>query len=427
MLLSNVLKGIALLATAAPAVNAHSWVEQVRQIDLTGAFTGSMGYPIGYMNRSAPDFNDSLAQNKILNTASNPAVCKPKAGAYDKLNRLSAAAGDYVALVYQENGHVTQPYLTPRPYRDGIVNVYGTLHHEDSDGINDVLNSWTADGKGGNGKGQLLGTHYYDDGQCYQNAGHNFAIPIYASRYHEYGLEELYCQTDFQLPEDLPESGTYTVMWVWDWPLITTDTTNTTEIYTSCAEIELGPRKNSTKNAQVKYAGNNKIQSAGIATQLATQFEATGLGIGTHSPLPGPTDAASSTQDSGATTTSGVATSASAEPTSSSTKKHKGHESGVTTVTVTAAAMTTTAWKTVTVDAAGSGKHHKSSAVASTSVEQVSSASASASTGTTSAAEQTSASVSASTAVPTSVVPVTTISKFLKARSTGQARRVDQS
>ncbi|KAI1209742.1 uncharacterized protein F4807DRAFT_88701 [Annulohypoxylon truncatum] len=415
MLSNGIFTTVALLAAAAPAVHAHSWVEQVRQIDLTGAFTGSVGYPIGYMNRSAPDFNDSLAQNKILNTATNPAICKPKAGAYDKVNRLSATSGDYVAMLYQENGHVTQPNLTPRPYRDGIVNVYGTLNHEDSDGINDVLNSWTADGKGGNGKGKLLATHYYDDGQCYQNAGHNFAIPIYATRFHEHGLEELYCQTDFQLPEDLPDSGTYTVMWVWDWPLITSDTQNTTEIYTSCAEIELGPSKNSTKNAQVKYAGNNKIQSAGIKSQLATQFEATGLGIGTHSPLPGPSSAATSTQGSDATTTSGVTATGSADPTSSSTKKHKGHQSGVATVTVTAAAMTTTAWKTVTVNAIGSGQQTSSSA------------SASASTSASSAAEQASASISVTSAAPTNVVPVTTISKFMKARATGQARRIDQS
>ncbi|KAI2468722.1 hypothetical protein F4781DRAFT_422485 [Annulohypoxylon bovei var. microspora] len=436
MLSNSILKTITLLAASVPAVSAHSWVEQVRQIDLTGAYTGKMGYPIGYMNRSAPDFNDSLAQNKILNTATNPAVCKPKANAYDNVNRLSAAAGDYVAMVYQENGHVTQPFLTPRPYRDGIVNVYGTLHHEDSDGINDVLNSWTADGKGGNGKGQLLGTHYYDDGQCYQNAGHNFAIPIYAARFHEFGLEELFCQTDFQLPDDLPESGTYTVMWVWDWPLVTTDTQNTTEIYTSCAEIQLGPRNSSAKNANVKYATNNKIQSAGIASQLATQFEATGLGIGTHSPLAA-TGTATSTQDSDATTTSDAVTTASADPTSSSTKKHKGHQGGITTVTVTAAATTTTAWKTVTVDAAGSGKHHKSSAVASTSAvactspvastSVVASTSDAVSTPAATTVEQASTSTGAHSAAPTTIVPVISISKFMKARVTGQARRSDQS
>ncbi|KAI1104607.1 hypothetical protein F4804DRAFT_182425 [Jackrogersella minutella] len=392
-------KSLILLATAvAPAVNAHSWVEQVRRIDNTGAFTGSMGYPIGYMNRSALDFNDSLAQNKILSTATNPVVCKPTAGAYDKVNRLSAAAGDHVALVYQENGHVTQPNLTPRPYRDGIVNVYGTMHHQDSDGINDVLNSWTADGKGGNGKGQLLATHYYDDGQCYQNAGHNFAIPIYAARFKEHGLEELYCQTDFQLPEDLPSTGTYTVMWVWDWPLITSDTQNTTEIYTSCAEIELGAAASGNKNAKIDYSNKNLIQSAGISTQLNIQFEATGLGIGTNSPLPA---SGTATQDQTATSaaTSEVAATSS-ESVSSSTKKHKG---GVTTTTVTAEVETTTMWKTVTVTGADNAQQSETSAVASSSAEQVS--------------------TSAAPAAPTTNVPVTSISKFLKARATGQARR----
>ncbi|OTA87860.1 hypothetical protein M434DRAFT_58846, partial [Hypoxylon sp. CO27-5] len=332
-----------LLAVAlAPAINAHSWVEQVRLIDNTGAFTGPVGYPIGYMNRSAPDFNDSVAQNKILDTASNPPVCKPKAGAYDTHPRLSAGPGDYVALIYQENGHVTQPFLTRRPYRDGIVNVYGTLNHEDSDGINDVLEAWTADGKGGNGKGKLLATHYYDDGQCYQNAGRNFAIPIYNQRFHEHGLDELFCQTDFKLPDDLPEEGTYTIMWVWDWPLVVTDTQNSTEIYTSCAEIQLGPAK-AGKNAKVKFSKNNPIQSAGISSQMATLIEATGLGIGTNSPG---APSSTATGDSITEPTSAV-TKSSTEYISSSTKKHHG---GVKTVTVTAKPETTTKWKTVTVN-----------------------------------------------------------------------------
>lgn len=405
---NSIVKFLALLAVA-PAINAHSWVEQVRLIDNTGAFTGPVGYPIGYMNRSAPDFNDSLAQNKILDTATNPPVCKPKANAYDKHPRLSAGPGDYVALIYQENGHVTQPFLTPRPYRDGIVNVYGTLNHEDSDGINDVLSAWTADGKGGNGKGKLLATHYYDDGQCYQNAGRNFAIPIYAQRFHEHGLDELFCQTDFQLPDDLPEEGTYTIMWVWDWPLVTTDTQNTTEIYTSCAEIQLGPAKGG-KNSKVKFSKNNPIQSAGISSQMATLIEATGLGIGTNSPG---APSSTATKDSGSEPTSTItmsspertspSTKSATESTSSSTKKH--HD-GVKTVTVTAKPKTTTKWKTVTVNEDATTKHPKTS-----------------STATSTSAQQTSASSGTQPTAPTTLVPITSISKFMKARATGQARR----
>ncbi|KAI1375431.1 hypothetical protein F4677DRAFT_137667 [Hypoxylon crocopeplum] len=392
---NNIMRAIAILTVAA-GVNAHSWVEQVRRIDSSGAFTGEVGYPIGYVNRTGPHFIDGLAQNRILDTKSNPVVCKPKANAYATHNRLAAAPGDYVALVYQENGHVTQPYITPRPYRDGIVNVYGTMHHEDSDGINDVLNSWTADGKGGNGKGQLLGTHYYDDGQCYQNLGLNFAIPIYAERYHEHGLNELFCQTDFQLPEDLPTNGTYTVMWVWDWPLITSDTQNTTEIYTSCAEIEL-QEPQAGKNAKLKYSSKNAINKAGIASQLETQFEATGLGIGTHPPT-APT--ATPSEDS-TTTDKASATETSSDPTRSTTKHHKGD---VKTVTVTAEPETTTAWKTIIVGGAGGAEQSATSAGVTSTVAQ-------------------STTTSTDVAVPTSNVPVVSVSKFLRARATGQVRR----
>ncbi|KAF3057315.1 hypothetical protein GL218_05943 [Daldinia childiae] len=398
MPLYNISKAISLTLLAASAVvDAHSWVEQVRKIDSTGAFTNPIGYPYAFMNRSALGFVDEKVQNKILDTKPNPPVCKPKAGAYDHLDRLTAAPGDYIALLYQENGHVTQPNLTPRPYRDGLVSVYGTLHHEDSDGINDVLGSWTADGKGGNGKGKLLGTHFYDDGQCYQNAGHNFAIPIYATRYKEHGLEELYCQTDFQLPEDLPNEGTYTVMWVWDWPLITSDTTNVTEIYTSCAEIQLEAPKGG-KNTQVKFSESNPINKAAIKSQLNMQFEATGLGIGTNPPA-APTETPVTSADNGSPTSEPVT---SVE--TSTSKKH--HNGGVKTVTVTADAQTTTKWQTVTVGGGAGTTTRRSESYA-----------------TINPTPTLNASTSANQAAPTSVVPVTSISKFLKARATGQARR----
>ncbi|KAI0853325.1 hypothetical protein F5Y00DRAFT_99036 [Daldinia vernicosa] len=398
MPLHNISKAISLTLLAASAfVDAHSWVEQVRKIDSTGAFTDPVGYPFAFMNRSALGFNDQLVQNKILDTTSNPPVCKPKAGAYDHLDRLTAAPGDHIALLYQENGHVTQPNLTPRPYRDGLVSIYGTLQHEDSDGINDVLGAWTADGKGGNGKGKLLGTHFYDDGQCYQNAGHNFAIPIYATRYKEYGLEELYCQTDFQLPEDLPNEGTYTVMWVWDWPLITSDTTNVTEIYTSCAEIQLEAPKGGN-NAQVKFSESNPINKAAIKSQLQTQFEATGLGIGTNPPA-APTETTATSVDN-SSPTSEPATSVE----TSTSKKH--HHSGVKTVTVTADAHTTTKWQTVTIGGGAgttTGRSESYATISPTLAQNVS--------------------TSAKQAAPTSIVPVTSISKFMKPRATGQARR----
>ncbi|KAI5865903.1 hypothetical protein GGS23DRAFT_359422 [Durotheca rogersii] len=384
---------LSLLATIQTAT-AHSWVEQVHKIGQNGAFVGDMGYPLGYVDRAQPDV-DNNAQNKILDTKSNPAICKPKANAYASVKRLSASAGDAVALVYQENGHVTQPLLTPRPYRSGLVSVYGTLQHEDSDGINDVRNAWTADGKGGNGKGKLLAAHFYDDGQCYQNAG-AANIPVYKQRSAQHGLSELYCQTDFQLPADLPSSGIYTVMWVWDWPLIHPDGTNTTEIYTSCAEIELGSAKAGGKNsagAKIQFSSNNPIDKAGIASQLDTPIEATAL-LGTAAPS-SPAAQNPATSASAVPVTSSLASSAVSSAVSSSavasspTTKERG-SGGVKTVTVTANPVTATQWKTVTV---GGGD-----------------ASAS-------------ASARPSSAAPTVSAPALSVTRFMRARATGHERR----
>ncbi|XXH03044.1 hypothetical protein Hte_009434 [Hypoxylon texense] len=398
------LKSLAIFAVS-NAVSAHSWVEEVRKIDLSGAFQGEVGYPMHWQNRTS-GFSDKAAQNQILDTKPNPPVCKPIAGAYPAgVNRLTASAGDYIALMYQENGHVTQPFITPRPYRDGLVNIYGTMQHEDGDGINDVLNSWTADGKGGNGKGKLLATHYYDDEQCYQDAGQNFAIEIYAERFKKYGLKDLYCQSDFQLPEDLPETGTYTVMWVWDWPLIVSDTQNTTEIYTSCIEITLEPKKDNSVQA-MKFSKDNPINLAGISSQLLNAYEATGLGVGTSPPA-----APTTTPAGDSTATADVsATTSAADSTSTSTSKK--HHHGIKTVTVTAAAETTTQWKTVTVGGAGN-------AVQSGTSQTASSSSSSSSTQATSSA------ASSSPTAPVLNGPIS-VSKFLKARATGHARREDQ-
>ncbi|KAI5918351.1 hypothetical protein F4810DRAFT_596577 [Camillea tinctor] len=376
--------GLALLA-ASQAVHAHSWVEALYRIDSTGGFTGDAGYPIGYLPRGG-GVSDDAHQNKILDTKSNPAICKPKSSSnYQTYPRLNAAAGDYAAMQYQENGHVTQPELTQRPYRGGNVYVYGTLQHQDSDGINDVLNSWTVDGTGGNGKGKMLASHYFDDGQCYQQVANN---PINSERTAKYGLPELWCQTDFQLPEDLPSEGTYTVMWVWDWPLIVSDTQNVTEIYTSCAEIQLGGAKDSTQ--KIKFASSNKVQSAGISSQLADLIEATALGIGTSSP-PAPT---------GLKTGDATPTTASAPAESTAPKKSKG---GMQTVTVTAAPETVTQITTVTL---GAGE-----------------ANAQPSATTTRAPNRTES--YAEKSAPTSLVPVTQIDHFMMARArvTGQARR----
>jgi hypothetical protein len=390
------LKGVTVAAisllAAAPTVNAHTWVEYLYHISSTGTFTGNPGYPIGYIPRSQ-GVSDDAHQTKILDTTTNPAICKPLSSSNTaQYPPLQAGAGDYIAMQYQENGHVTQPDLTVRPYRGGNVYVYGTMQHQDSDGINDVLNSWTADGKGGNQKGKLLATHYFDDGQCFQDAPGN---PIAQERKAKYGVDQLYCQTDVQLPADLASTGTYTLMWVWDWPRIISDTQNVTEIYTTCAQINLS---GSAKSESIIKFGNNQaeIQSAAISSQVQNLIEATTLGVGTSSP-PAPTGLDEATTTSSPTTSS----------------NHKSHDH-VKTVTVTAEPATVTQYQTVTMGAGGDSNQHTT-------------APPSTFTTTTAAAVSTKQTVT-STAIPfpTSFIPVTSVHGFLKvraARVTGHARR----
>ncbi|KAI0160731.1 hypothetical protein GGR57DRAFT_391184 [Xylariaceae sp. FL1272] len=326
---------VALLATV-PTTMAHSYVEDLYLLDDKGAFTGKPGYAIGWVSRTTPGFGDAVVQNKIIDTAGNPPVCKSLSlSNTDLYPPLTASAGDYIAMQYQENGHVSQPDLTKRPYRSGNVYVYGTLEHQDSDGINDVLNSWNAEGTGGNKKGKLIASHYYDDDQCYQN---NPATEVWQTRSKKNGgLSELWCQTDIQLPTDLPDSGTYTLMWVWDWPNIIDDTHNSTEIYTSCAQINLsGSSANSKKAKTIKFASDNKMPSAGIASQINTLIEATALGVGQSSPAP--------------VTISQPAATGSAQG-STSTSSKKGNDDHIKTVTVTADAATVTQYTTVTAGA----------------------------------------------------------------------------
>ncbi|KAI1119233.1 hypothetical protein F5Y14DRAFT_126942 [Nemania sp. NC0429] len=388
----------ATLLAAVPTVNAHTWVEYLYRISSTGAFTGEPGYPIGYMPR-AQGVSDDQHQNKILDTSTNPPICKPLSSSdATKYPPLQAAAGDYIALQYQENGHVTQPELTLRPYRGGNVYVYGTKQHQDSDGINDVLNAWTVDGKGGNGKGKLLATHYFDDGQCFQDAPGN---PIAQERKAKYGVDQLSCQTDIQLPTDLPSEGTYTLMWVWDWPRIISDTQNVTEIYTTCAQINLSgsTKSESVGGNSIKFSDDHAIQSAAISSQVHNLVEATALGVGTNSP-PAPTGLDEATSSSAPTTTSR------GNDNDHGNGQHK-------TVTVTAEPATITEYHTITAGRGNFGNGDATSTQPSTFT-------------TTTAAPSKKTETSPTIPFPTSFIPVTSVHGFLKvraARVTGHARR----
>ena len=235
---------------------AHSWIEQLTVID-NGIFTGSNGYPRGYVSRSNFGFNDAMMTYILPPLASGRTivndldfVCSAtqrSASQTDGYPRLSASPGASVAMKYLENGHVTLPQTPPgKPQGAGTVFVFGTSQPSDSDLLTEVL-LWTTDGTGGDGRGKLLTAQNFDDGRCYQiNDG-----DISESRQEEYpnptpnqpgSVNEQWCETDVPIPKDIPIDTLYTLYWVWQWPTApgTPGLPNgKDEYYTTCSDINI--------------------------------------------------------------------------------------------------------------------------------------------------------------------------------------------
>jgi hypothetical protein len=169
------------LAAAAPSVLSHTWGEQLRNINDQGQYVGAYGYMRGYRVRGGPDYNeDALVQRmpasngegKTFITA-DQLLChenqREQKQASDKFPRLQTTPGSFVAIKYQENGHITTAdTIKGKPEKGGSVYVYGTTDPKSDEKLVDVL-QWTHDGKGGDKRGVLLAINDYDDGRCYLN------------------------------------------------------------------------------------------------------------------------------------------------------------------------------------------------------------------------------------------------------------------
>lgn len=165
----------------------------------------------------------------------------------EKSQRLQAAAGDFVALRYQENGHVTQPNnQLGKPPRGGKVFIYGTSQPSETDTFLSIHKQWNSEGTGGDKRGKLLATQDYDDGVCYQINGGD----ISQSRVKEFPHQaddvmgrDIWCQNDIALPSDLSVGKPYTLYWVWDWSTLPNIDPNLpdgkVEIYTTCMDIDI--------------------------------------------------------------------------------------------------------------------------------------------------------------------------------------------
>jgi len=226
-------KGVA-LAAMIPAVTAHSWVEQVRRIASNGTLIGEPGYPRGMVDRNDPGFNDGLfvhllppngrAGGPVITDDDN--ISKHPVGDYtDKFPMIKAAPGELVALRYQENGHVSLPDNQPnKPLNRGTVFIYGTSEPQDDDKLLSIHRVWNTEGTGGDGRGRLIATRNYDDGQCHQENNGEIAtarkaqFPKTADALQGTGL---WCQVDVRIPDDVDIDSTYTLYWVWDWPTLT--------------------------------------------------------------------------------------------------------------------------------------------------------------------------------------------------------------
>ncbi|KAK7937583.1 uncharacterized protein PG986_014451 [Apiospora aurea] len=181
---------------------------------------------------------------------------------------LKALPSDFIAIQYQETGHVTLPQNTPHKSKDSTVWIYGNSSPSQDDRLLSIHRVWNEAGTGGDGRGVLLASRPFDDGRCYQiNNGE-----ISVSRQKAYPKApvgpqgvDLWCQNDLRLPTNIRE--TYTLYWVWEWPTIPTDTVprGRTEIYTSCMDIQI---LSGLQDERVSYMKGQDLNYAGVEEQM---------------------------------------------------------------------------------------------------------------------------------------------------------------
>ena len=337
--LSSGLSVLSLLACTS-TIQAHTWVEQLSVIASNGTFVGTPGYPRGLVDRlpnvdpnagnvyelppdGRPTGNAILATDLMCKSTQMIGMQTPGNPA------LVASPGDQIAMRYQENGHVTQPQLPPgKPEGSGTVFVYGTEKASNSDTYLGIHRVWNEAGTGGDGRGVLLATRYFDDGQCYQVNTSPISIARQAKFSHTADAQmnkDLWCQTDVQVPTGA--TGNYTIYWVWEWPTLdSTGNVTTNQSYTSCMDIVLTPGSNSKAEA-VNFATGQSLNYAAVPDQISAQF------------LVNPTASVQTFISGGPTPTfagsAAPATAASSTPKTSAVSQSSSVAGGFVTVTVT--------------------------------------------------------------------------------------------
>lgn len=258
----------------ASLAHAHSWVEALSLLSPNGSFTGNTGYPRGMILRTAPGFTDTDIQWQLPENAGSKLndsmpICRPSQQTSNysdsSLAKLEAYSGANIALRYQENGHVTTPWSKAgKPEHSGVVYVYGTSQPKEDDTLLGIHGKWTLDGKGGDGRGRLLTSQYFDDGQCYQiNIG--YISDQRQTEFHRvaeagsFQGANLWCQTDVPLPNDLDVGKDYTLYWVWDWSTMDgSGIVTLPELYTTCMDVSIADTKKVGDTGAVVPDGDSK-------------------------------------------------------------------------------------------------------------------------------------------------------------------------
>lgn len=277
------LKALLTFLILVPFTVAHSWVEALYKINLRGTLYGDPGYIRGFISRSSSSFNDLNMQYLLPTINHRCSLAKPIIQEGDlmckntqtrnnytsEFRRLVVSPGEYIALLYQENGHVTLPQNTPQKHNSGDVYIYGTSSPSDDDKFLSIHNVWNENGTGGDMRGRLLARRRFDDGRCYQvNEG-----SISTTRQHRYPNQDIssiqgsdiWCQNDIRIPDDVDES--YTLYWVWNWPSTPTSEfpSGQPEIYTSCIDLEIA---SGAQGGKINYDDTQSLAWSGIKAQL---------------------------------------------------------------------------------------------------------------------------------------------------------------
>jgi hypothetical protein len=298
----RILSAITVALAIGPVALAHTWIEQLRNVNDKGQYVGEYGYPRGMFSKTDPgydgfkmNFEIPAYQGKVF-IQEDTMLCHPsqrqQKQSQDKYPRLQAIPGGFIAMRYMENGHITKPENQKgKPKAAGTVFVYGTTEPKGDEKIADVLR-WTADGKGGDARGVLLTTNNFDDGRCYEtndspiHQQRNKATPNYAMGQSEDGpgTFPLFCETNVQVPKVAATGKPYTLYWVWQWPtapggIDPAYPKGKDEYYSTCIDVDIASANVAlAQAAKPKFALGQQdamsIAVAGFASRTAIMTDA---------------------------------------------------------------------------------------------------------------------------------------------------------